>query len=128
MKRWAIAKMSAGAGRSVAVDVPGCSTRRRQPRDAARPSLDSGELTARMIIVALFTFMAVRLGADFLQTGRITGLLLLASEALVVVLTVFRRSTGVVDRSVRARVLMTLSLIGPLLVAPTAGLGSWPRP
>ena len=29
--------------------------------------------------------MAVRLGADFLQTGRFTGLLLLASEALVVV-------------------------------------------
>ena len=58
-------------------------------------------------IVALFTFMAVRLGADFLQTGRFTGLLLLASEALVVVLTVFRRPTGIVDRSLRARVLTT---------------------
>ena len=39
---------------------------------------------------SLFSLMAVSLGADFLQTGRLTGLLLLASEALVVVLTVMR--------------------------------------
>ena len=80
-----------------------------------------------MVIVALFTFMAVRLGADFVHTGRFTGLLLLASEALVVVLTVFRRSTAIVDRSVRARVLMTVSLLGPLLVAPTAGRALTPE-
>ena len=60
--------------------------------------------------------MAVRIGADFLSTGRLTGLLLLASEALVVVLTVFRRTPAVVDRSAKARVLTALSLIGPLLV------------
>ncbi len=53
----------------------------------------------RILIVALFTLMAVRIGADFLETGRLTGLLLLASEALVVVLTVFRRAPAVVDRS-----------------------------
>ena len=48
--------------------------------------------------------MAVRIGADFLETGRLTGLLLLASEALVVVLTVFRRAPVAVDRSAaRAR-------------------------
>jgi protein-S-isoprenylcysteine O-methyltransferase Ste14 len=93
----------------------------------ARPTLDRGELAARMAIVALFTFLAVRLGTDFLQTGRITGLLLLASEGLVVVLTVLRRSTGVVDRSVRARILMTVSLVGPLLVGPTAGAGILPE-
>jgi len=115
MKRWAVAKLSPAAG-TAAVDVGLI-----QPRAAARPSLEAGEITARMVIVAMFTFMAVRLGTDFMQTGRITGLLLLASEALVVVLTVFRRSTGVVDRSAKARILMTLSMIGPLLVAPTTG-------
>jgi len=115
MKRWAVAKLSPAAG-TAGVDVGLI-----QPRAAARPSLEAGEITARMVIVAMFTFMAVRLGTDFMQTGRITGLLLLASEALVVVLTVFRRSTGVVDRSAKARILMTLSMIGPLLVAPTTG-------
>jgi protein-S-isoprenylcysteine O-methyltransferase Ste14 len=119
MKRWAVAKLSAGTG-SVGVE-PGLLQPSSQPQASVRPSLELGELTARVVIVVLFTFMAVRLGTDFLQTGRLTGLLLLASEALVVVLTVFRRSTGVVDRSTRARVLMTLSLIGPLLVRPTSG-------
>jgi len=121
VRRWAVAKMSAGAG-TLGVGN-GLIQPASEPRDTARPSLDLADMTARMIIVALFTFMVVRLGADFLQTGRFTGLLLLASEALVVVLTVFRRGTGVVDRSLRARVLTTLSVIGPLLVAPTAGLG-----
>jgi protein-S-isoprenylcysteine O-methyltransferase Ste14 len=89
---------------------------------AKRQSLARGDITSRMVIVALFTFMAVRLGADFLQTGRLTGLLLLASEGLVVVLTVARRPTNDVDRSLRARVLTTLSLIGPLLVGPAAAM------
>jgi hypothetical protein len=82
----------------------------------AKSSLDFAEISSRMAIAAAFTFLAVRLGADFLHTGRFTSLLLLASEALVVVLTVFRRPTGIVDRSVPARVLTTVSLIGPLLV------------
>jgi protein-S-isoprenylcysteine O-methyltransferase Ste14 len=93
---------------------------RGSARPAARPRLDRTEITARMVIVALFTFMAVRLGADFLQTGRLTGLLLLASEALVVVLTVFRRSTSIVDRTLRARVLTTISIVGPPMVLPAS--------
>lgn len=78
------------------------------------------DFAARVIIIALFTFMAVRLGADFLATGRLTGLLLLASEGLVVILTVFRRGAGTVDRSIRARVLTALSMIGPPLVRPAS--------
>ena len=35
--------------------------------------------------------MAIGIGEDFAATGHITGLLLLASEALVVVLTLVRR-------------------------------------
>jgi protein-S-isoprenylcysteine O-methyltransferase Ste14 len=81
---------------------------------------DVADRVARVLIIALFSFMAVRIGSDFLQTGRLTGLLLLASEALVVVLTVFRRAPAVVDRSVRARVLTVLSLLGPPLVRPSA--------
>ena len=79
---------------------------------------DHADSVARIIIIALFSFMAIRIGANFLETGRLTGLLLLASEALVVVLTVFRRAPMVVDRSLRARVLTTLAMIGPPLVAP----------
>jgi protein-S-isoprenylcysteine O-methyltransferase Ste14 len=100
-----------------------------RPSEAAptRLSLEFGEISSRMAIVAAFTFLAVRLGWHFMQTGRLTGLLLLASEALVVVLTVFRRPTGIVDRSVPARMLTTVSLIGPLLVGPAASAGLVPE-
>jgi protein-S-isoprenylcysteine O-methyltransferase Ste14 len=64
--------------------------------------------------------MAVRIGNDFLATGRLTGLLLLASETLVVVLTVFRRAPSVIDRSLRARLLTAISMMGPPLVRPAA--------
>jgi len=87
---------------------------------AAASNRDLPDRLARIVIVALFSFMAVRIGADFLQTGRLTGLLLLASEALVVVYTVVRRAPAVVDRSLRARVLTTMSLLGPPLVRPSS--------
>jgi protein-S-isoprenylcysteine O-methyltransferase Ste14 len=80
---------------------------------------DLADIAGKVAIIGLFTLMAVRLGMDFVETGRLTGLLLLASEALVVVLTVFRRAPAFVDRSLRARVLTTLSLLGPPLVDPT---------
>jgi protein-S-isoprenylcysteine O-methyltransferase Ste14 len=99
------------------------------PRHATRrtPHLDLAELFARATIVTLFSLMAVRIGADFLETGRITGLLLLASETLVVLLTLFRRPTTVVDRSVRARVLTALSMMGPPLVRPSAAAAATPE-
>lgn len=78
------------------------------------------ELTARAILVVLFTLMAVRFGTDFLATGRITGLFLLLSEALVVVFTVFRRSAIVIDRTMAARVLTGVSIAGPPLLTPTS--------
>jgi protein-S-isoprenylcysteine O-methyltransferase Ste14 len=76
------------------------------------------DITARASVIVLFSLMAMRFGADFFATGRVTGLLLLVSELLVVVMTVRRRSAVVMDRSVRARILTTLSMIGPLLLAP----------
>jgi protein-S-isoprenylcysteine O-methyltransferase Ste14 len=88
---------------------------------AARPALEAGEIAARVAIVVAFTFLTMRFAAQFAQTGHITGLMLLASEATVVVLTVFRRPTGTVDRSLGARVLTTVACIGPLLLVPVTG-------
>lgn len=78
------------------------------------------DLTARAAIIVLFSFMALRIGTDFLVTGRITGLFLLLSETLVVVLTVVRRPAATVDRSLRARILTAVSTLGPPLLAPGA--------
>jgi protein-S-isoprenylcysteine O-methyltransferase Ste14 len=83
---------------------------------------DWGEIAAKGAIVALFSLMAVRLAADFLRTGHVTGLLLVGSEGLVVVLTLFRRAAGMVDRSLRARLLTILSMAGPPLVRPAIGI------
>jgi protein-S-isoprenylcysteine O-methyltransferase Ste14 len=81
---------------------------------------DHAELAARITIVVLFSLMVYRIGTNFLETGRFTGLLLLASEALVVVLTVFRRAPAIVDRSLRARLLTTIAMMGPPLVIPSS--------
>jgi protein-S-isoprenylcysteine O-methyltransferase Ste14 len=90
------------------------------PAAARRRSDHLADFAGRGIIVVLFTFMTMRLTADFVETGRITGLLLLVSEGLVVALTVFRRAALVIDRSWRARGLTAMSLCGPLLVRPVA--------
>jgi protein-S-isoprenylcysteine O-methyltransferase Ste14 len=91
------------------------------PYEMTSARLDAERLSdilSRAVIIVMFSFMAVRFGADFLQTGRLTGLLLLVSEMLVVALTVLRRAAATVDRSVRARLLTTVSLLGPPLVQP----------
>jgi protein-S-isoprenylcysteine O-methyltransferase Ste14 len=87
----------------------------RLPGERAR------DLLARACIVILFTLLSLNLLSDFLRTGHVTGLLLLAGEALVVVLTVVRRRARLVDRSVAAAVMTTLSLAGPPLLRATGG-------
>jgi len=71
------------------------------------------ELLSRSVIVALFTLLSANLLGDYIRTGHVTGLMLIASEALVVVLTVLRRRARLVDSSVAALVVTTLSLAGP---------------
>ena len=71
------------------------------------------DLMSRAMIVMLFTMLSINLLGDFLRTGHVTGLLLLAGESLVVVLTVVRRKAMYVDRSVAAGVLTLLSVAGP---------------
>ena len=50
-----------------------------------------GDRLSKFFIVALFSTMVSAIAQDAARTGHVTGLLLLASEALVVVLTVLRR-------------------------------------
>ena len=71
------------------------------------------DLGSRAMIVMLFTMLSINLLGDFMRTGHVTGLLLLAGESLVVVLTVVRRKAMRVDRSVAAAVLTLLSVAGP---------------
>jgi protein-S-isoprenylcysteine O-methyltransferase Ste14 len=84
---------------------------------------DVGELVSKIVIVTLFSSMAIRLAADCVKTGHITGMLLLASEAMVVALTLLRRSAASVDRSWRARLLTAFSTFAPPLVRPAAVAG-----
>jgi protein-S-isoprenylcysteine O-methyltransferase Ste14 len=79
------------------------------------------DLLARAAVAFLFVLLSVTVLEDFAQTRRVTGLLLLVSEAMVVVLTIFRRRTNIVDRSVAAMVVTTLSLLGPPLLRPSDG-------
>jgi protein-S-isoprenylcysteine O-methyltransferase Ste14 len=79
------------------------------------------DLLARTIVAALFALMSVNLFTDFLRTGHVTGLLLLASESLVVVLTIVRRRAQFLDRSIAATVATTLSMAGPPLVRSAEG-------
>lgn len=93
-------------------------------------SLDWGmlsDLVARAVLVVLFSLMTIRFGQDFFATGRVAGLILVVSELLVVVMTLFRRPAASVDRGLRARVLTTLSMLGPPLVRPAAVMALAPQ-
>jgi protein-S-isoprenylcysteine O-methyltransferase Ste14 len=81
----------------------------------------AADLLARAAVALLFVLLSVALLQDFTRTRRLTGLLLVVSEAMVVVLTIFRRPTNIVDRSVAAVVFTTLSLLGPPLLRPSNG-------
>jgi protein-S-isoprenylcysteine O-methyltransferase Ste14 len=82
-----------------------------------------GDLLARGLVSGLFLTLAANLLDDFLRTGRVTGLLLLASELLVAVFMMFRRRTLEVDRSPIALALTFASVVGPPLLR-TSELGS----
>lgn len=79
-----------------------------------------GERVAQVVIVALFSAMATRIARDVALTHHTTGLLLLASEALVVVFTMIRRPAGTVDRTLNARILTMFSTFAPQLVRPAS--------
>ncbi len=90
------------------------------------PRRNTSELLARATVSVLFTLLTINILQDFLRTGRVTGLLLLVSEALVIVLTVIRRPAHIVDRSVRAAMVTAISVIGPPLLLPSDAGGLVP--
>jgi protein-S-isoprenylcysteine O-methyltransferase Ste14 len=105
----------------VALTRTGAAYRMRVDRPRARLTREQiGDLISKIVIVTLFSSMAMRLAKDAAATGHVTGMLLLASEALVVALTLVRRSAATVDRTWNARLLTALSTFGPPLVRPAA--------
>ncbi len=93
-------------------------------RQSAR--LSAGELLARTIVAVLYVLLIRSLLDDYMQTGRFTGLLLLASESLVIVFTIARRPAQVVDRSPMSVIVTAVSAVGPLLVRTSPGAGLLP--
>ena len=89
--------------------------------DARRQALRdrAAEFAARAATCALFVVLATQIGAEFARTGHVTGLLLLVSELLVVLLTVVRRPAAVVDRALLTRIVATISMVGVPLIRPT---------
>jgi protein-S-isoprenylcysteine O-methyltransferase Ste14 len=86
----------------------------------------ANDLFARFAVATLFALLSINLTADFIETHRVTGLLLLVSEALVAVLTIVRRRASFVDRSIGAGVVTVISLVGPALLRTSAGPGALP--
>jgi protein-S-isoprenylcysteine O-methyltransferase Ste14 len=84
------------------------------------------DLLARATVATLLGFLSFNLLADFMRTGRLTGLLLLVSESMVVVFTIARRRARLVDRSVEGAVVTMMSVAGPPLLRATNAPGLLP--
>jgi protein-S-isoprenylcysteine O-methyltransferase Ste14 len=84
------------------------------------------DLLARAVVATLLGFLSINLFADFMRTGRFTGLLLLVSESMVVVFTIARRRARLVDRSVESGVMTMMSVAGPPLLRATDAPGLLP--
>jgi protein-S-isoprenylcysteine O-methyltransferase Ste14 len=84
------------------------------------------DVLARTLVGGLFALLSINLLTDFIQTQRVTGLLLLMSESLVVVLTIMRRHANIVDHSAGAAIVTAISLAGPVLLRTAKGPGVLP--
>ena len=84
------------------------------------------DVPARAVVCTLFTMLSVNLFREWARTGHVTGLLLLASELLVVVFTVIRRRACIVDRSTLATIVTGISLVGPSLLRASGEPGLVP--
>jgi protein-S-isoprenylcysteine O-methyltransferase Ste14 len=86
--------------------------------DTPRTRAFVNDLAMRGLVAGLWLLLCVALLSDYRQTGRLTGLLFLTSEGLVVVFTLMRRCSRIVDRSIPALVLTAVSVVGPPLLRP----------
>lgn len=117
-----------GGGESGVLDS---STRRARTRVSPGAWLSSGailtaelrEVLSKVALGSLMLVLAYRIWLDFAATGRVTGVLMLISELLVVALTIVRRRPVEVDRSWDARLVTLLSVAGPPLLRPVADGG-----
>ena len=82
----------------------------------------SADVVARCAIAGLFLGLAYRISLNALETGRLSGLLLLTSELLVVVLTLARRHATSIDRRSWSRVVAGVSIVGPFLLRPVGAV------
>ena len=71
------------------------------------------DFAGKATVVVLFALLSVNLLREFLRTGHMTGMLLLASESLIVILTIVRRRAMFIDTSPRAAMVTVVSLVGP---------------
>jgi protein-S-isoprenylcysteine O-methyltransferase Ste14 len=71
---------------------------------------------ARLIVCTMFGALCVNILQEFMRTGHVTGLMLLAGECLVIVLTLARRPATLVDRSIPAGIVTLVSAAGPPLM------------
>jgi len=79
---------------------------------------DPADAGARVLVGTLFLALSWSLCRDFARTGRLTDLLLLSGEGLVVVLTLLRRHATVVDRRPVVRMVTVMSMMTPFLLRP----------
>ena len=80
------------------------------------PRATATDWAARGIVCVMFGALCVNILQEFARTGHITGLMLLVSESLVIVLTLARRRATLVDRSVPAAIVTLVSVAGPPLM------------
>src|SRR5207248_1812904 len=108
------------AGEEIGAPAAGHPLMTKEARDIC------SDFVARAVVASLFALLSINLVADFAHTHRATGLLLLVSESLVVVLTIVRRRARLVDRSPEAAIATAISLVGPSLVRVSGASGLFP--
>ena len=111
-----------GVRQSLTIDTPSAADS-LQPPESSKPSLitpEMRELLSKVALGSLMLVLAYRIWGDFEATGRVTGLLMLVSELLVVAFTIVRRRPTTVDRSWDARLVTVVSVAGPPLLRPVA--------
>jgi len=114
------------SGQAVDAEVPSRRKESVAPAPARRHGDRLADFAGRAVIVSLFTLFVTAVVVDVSRTGHLTGLLLVASEGLVVILTLIRRNAIWMDRSWRARLLTAVSMAGPPLVRPAAAAALLP--
>jgi protein-S-isoprenylcysteine O-methyltransferase Ste14 len=79
------------------------------------------DIVERLVGAALYGWLVVRIVGSFSEHGNFTTLLILPSEALVLVFLLIRRTTDEVSRRPREWLLALAATSAPMLVAPGIG-------